>query len=176
MTASQQTTALLVEVIPARPEQEPVLANLLELYAHDFSEIIELELDADGRFGYKHLSLYWTEATRHPFLITVNGKLAGFALVRKGSHVSGAHDVWDVAEFFIARGYRRHRLGMRAAHDVWRKFPGRWEVRVMERNRRAREFWRRAVAEFTGETPEPIAFEKDGELWHVFSFASTEAA
>jgi hypothetical protein len=31
-----------IEVIPARPEQEPILANLLELYAHDFSELMLL--------------------------------------------------------------------------------------------------------------------------------------
>ncbi len=171
MTAS---TSLTVEVVPASPEQEPVLANLLELYAHDFSELIDLELGDDGRFGYKHLSLYWTEDARHPFLATVNGKLAGFALVRRGSHVSGADDVWDMAEFFIVRGYRRLRIGMRAAQEVWKKFPGRWEVRVMERNCRAKEFWERAVAEFTGKAIQPVAFEKDGERWHVFSFEAVE--
>jgi len=33
-----------IEITPARPEQEPVLADLLELYAHDFSEFHDLEL------------------------------------------------------------------------------------------------------------------------------------
>jgi hypothetical protein len=46
-----------IEVIPARPEQEPILANLLELYAHDFSEFRKLELGCDGRFGYGGLPL-----------------------------------------------------------------------------------------------------------------------
>jgi hypothetical protein len=43
------------------PEQELILANLLELYAHDFSEFHELELGSDGRFGYGGLPLYWSE-------------------------------------------------------------------------------------------------------------------
>jgi hypothetical protein len=39
-----------VEVMPAILEDQPVLANLLELYIHDFSEFLSLDLGADGRF------------------------------------------------------------------------------------------------------------------------------
>jgi hypothetical protein len=46
-----------VEVIPAAREQAPVIANLLELYAHDFSEFHPIELGADGKFGYRELPL-----------------------------------------------------------------------------------------------------------------------
>lgn len=52
-----------IAVIPARPEHESILANLLELYAHDFSEFHDLEVGADGRFGYSSLPLYWIEAS-----------------------------------------------------------------------------------------------------------------
>jgi hypothetical protein len=65
-----------IEVIPARSAQEPILANLLELYAHDFSEFHDLELGADGRFGYGGLSLYWNEPGRQPFLVWVDGKIS----------------------------------------------------------------------------------------------------
>jgi len=64
-----------IEIIPARPEQEPVLANLLELYAHDFSEFHDLELGSDGRFGYGGLPAYWSDPGRYPFLVWVEGKL-----------------------------------------------------------------------------------------------------
>src|ERR1700755_2565882 len=96
-----------IELIPAALDQEPILANLLELYAHDFSEFHNVELGADGRFGYKHIPIYWSEPDRHPFLVKVNGKLAGLALVKKGSQFSNRADVWDVGEFFIVRAYRR---------------------------------------------------------------------
>jgi predicted acetyltransferase len=167
---------LSIEVISAAPEQEPVLANLFELYAHDFSEFSNVELGADGRFGYKHLSLYWVEPDRYPFLVKVDGKLAGFVLVKRGSEVSVEKNVWDVAEFFIARGYRRRGVGMKVAHQVWRRFPGRWEVRVLESNPSAREFWRCAVNGFTGEASFPVRVEKGGESWHLFSFESRHAA
>jgi predicted acetyltransferase len=176
MTMRRTTSPADVAVVPALPEQEPVLSNLLELYAHDFSEFTGLRLGADGRFGYEHLPLYWKEPDRHPFLITVDGALAGFVLVRKVSQVSGDVETWDVAEFFIARGYRRLRAGTKAAHEVWRRFPGKWEVRVMNRNRSAREFWARAVGEFLGRTVAPIPYERDGEDWQLFSFESPRAA
>jgi predicted acetyltransferase len=165
-----------VEVVPASPEQESILANMLELYAHDFSEFVDLKLGADGRFGYERLPLYWKEINRYPFLIKAGDRLAGFVFVHRGSEVSHEADVWDVAEFFIVRGLRRLGLGTRAAHEIWKRFPGRWEVRVMERNRKAKEFWGRAIKEFLGEAVEPIHLVKDGRGWHVFSFASKRAA
>lgn len=163
-------TAVEVEVVPAPPEQESVIANLLELYAHDFSEYVELRLGPDGRFGYERLRLYWEEPGRHPFIIRADGQLAGFAFVRKGSEISDDAEVWDMAEFFVARGFRRRGVGMRAARELWRRFPGRWEVRVIDRNRKAKEFWQRAVEEFLGDAVEPTLFAGDGRGWHVYSF------
>ncbi len=115
MTERAETPSPHIEVIPARPEEEPILANLLELYAHDFSEFRDLELGADGRFGYSWLPLYWREPGRHPFLVRVDGKLAGLVLVKRGSEVSGDEAVWDVAEFFVLRGYPRRAIGTQIA-------------------------------------------------------------
>lgn len=173
MAAVQDTSNHVIEIARASPEQKPLIANLLELYAHDFSEFDEMELDATGRFGYEHLPLYWTEATRYPFLVKVNNNPAGFVFVRRGSQISGDDDVWDVAEFFVVRRYRRLGIGTKVAHDVWRKFAGKWEVRVMSGNRQAKEFWNRAINEFNGKANHPVAVEKDGKLWHLFSFEST---
>lgn len=161
-----------VEIIPALPEQQPILANLLELYAHDFSEFIDLKLGADGRFGYERLPLYWTDSNRYPFLIRADGHLAGFVFVRRGSEISSDRDVWDMAEFFIVRGFRRPGLGMKAAHEIWRRFPGKWEVRVIDRNLRAKKFWARAINEFLGKTIEPVLLEKDGKGSSVFHLNS----
>jgi len=161
-----------LEVIPAAPEQAPILANLLELYAHDFSEFHPLDLGENGRFGYRSLPLYWSDPGRHPFLIRLEGKLAGLVLVKKGSEVSGSGAVWDMAEFFVVRGCRRQGIGSRAAHEVWRRFPGPWEVRVMQANVSARHFWAKAISTFAGEAIQPVHIEKAGQCWTVFSFES----
>ncbi len=176
MTKRAEKPSAHIEVIPAGPEQEPVLANLFELYAHDFSEFHDLEIGADGRFGYTPLPLYWSEPGRHPFLVRVEGKLAGLALVKRGSEVSGNGTVWDMAEFFVLRGYRRRGIGTHIAHEVWRRFPGLWEVRVMESNVSAHHFWARAISIFTSEAIHPVRVENGGKSWQLFSFESKRVA
>jgi predicted acetyltransferase len=163
---------LRLEVISAEPDQKPAMANLLELYAHDFSEFLELKIGEDGRFGYPSLSRYWSEPGRYPFLIRMDGSLSGLVLVKKGSEVSGDAAVWDMVEFFVLRGCRGRGVGSLVAHRIWKVFPGAWEVRVMQRNVPARRFWAQAVSTFAGVAIEPVRMEKDGESWDVFSFQS----
>jgi predicted acetyltransferase len=148
-------------------DQQPIVANLLQLYAHDFSEFLDLELGPDGRFNYPPLPLYWTDPNRHPFLVRIEGQLAGFVLVKRES------SIWDMAEFFVVRAYRRRGIGTAVAQDIWKRFPGPWEVRVIQSNRSALQFWQRAVSAFMGQAIQPIHIEKDGNDWKVFSFEST---
>ena len=161
-----------VKLVPAGAEQASILANLLELYAHDFSEFLELELGADGRFGYQHLSTYWSEPGRHPFLVEIDGKWAGLVLVKKKSSLFSDLAVWDMAEFFIVRKHRRRGAGTEITRQIWRRFPGRWEVRVLQSNRAALQFWERAVSSFVGETVLPLIVDKDFQCWHVLTFES----
>ncbi|HEX7239848.1 MAG TPA: GNAT family N-acetyltransferase [Longimicrobiaceae bacterium] len=168
----QKSLPLGVHVLRAEAGEEPVLANLLELYSHDFSEFIDLQLRPDGRFGYPELSRYWREEGRAPFLVRVDGHLAGCVLVAKGSRVTADPRVWDMSEFFIVRGYRRRGLGAAVAHEIWRRFPGSWEVRVLEGNHPARAFWQAAVGAFTGSTAAGRIAELQEKRWRVFSFAS----
>lgn len=160
------------EVIPALPEHEPILARILELYIYDFSDFLEVELHEDGRFEYPHLHLYWEENGRYPFLVKVNGRWAGFVFVRRGSQIHESVDVWDMAEFFIMRKYRRLGVGMRVAQEIWRRFPGKWEVRIMDLNERAKPFWSRAIGGFLGEPNRPTRLDKNGRVWLVHSFES----
>jgi predicted acetyltransferase len=173
---SPENPSVHIELVHATQEQKAIIANLLELYAHDFSEFHHLELGDDGRFGYKHLPLYWSEPDRYPFLIKVDGRLAGLALVKKGSEVSDSDAVWDMAEFFIVRAYRRRGIGMKVAHEVWRRLPEPWEVRVRQSNGAALNFWQRAITTLNGEPIHPTRIEKDGECWYVFAFESKHVA
>ena len=149
-----------LEVIRALPEEQPILANLLELYAHDFSEFHDVHIGADGRFGYPRLPLYWSEPDRHPFLVWWDGQLAGFVLVKRGSEISGDKVIWDMAEFFVLRIHRKRGVGTQVAHDVWTRFPGLWEVRVMQSNGSANQFWARAIAALRARRSIPFTSRK----------------
>jgi predicted acetyltransferase len=172
MIKPREWSSVHLEVIPATFEQQPVLANLLELYAHDFSEFHDVALREDGHFGYADLPRYWSDPGRYPFLVRMDGHIAGFVLVKKGSELTCSDTVWDMAEFFVVRGYRRRGAGTEIAHQVWTRFPGQWEVRVMESNQAAHQFWERAIAEFAGKATPSHRVEKDGRDWLLFSFES----
>jgi predicted acetyltransferase len=172
MADSQYYIPIIVKVTPASSDQEPIIANLFELYAHDMSEFVDIEPGEDGRFGYPHLSAYWKEQDRYPFLIRVRGSLAGFALIQRGLQISNDRHVMDMAEFFIIRRCRRLGVGTTAACDIWKRYPGPWEVRVRDRNHHAKAFWRQAIESLTGHPVQPLFIQKDGESWQIFSFHS----
>jgi predicted acetyltransferase len=159
-----------IEIVPVAVEQKSTLANLLELYSYDFSEFIDLAIGADGRFGYQDLEPYWTDPNRWPFLIHVDGKLAGFSLVRNVAQGRGT--MWDMAEFFVMRGFRKRGVGMRAAMETFTRFSGRWQVRVMRTNGPACRFWTRAVHTFAGDTFRLWYETRQEREWMIFSFNS----
>jgi predicted acetyltransferase len=55
-----------------------------------------------------------------------------------------------LAEFFVAKPYRRRGLGRAVAEATLRRFPGRWNLAVVDANVPAFAFWRTVVAELTG--------------------------
>jgi predicted acetyltransferase len=77
-----------------------------------------------------------------------------------------------MAEFFILRAYRRRKIGTEIAHQVWRRFPGPWQVRVMQANKSALLFWEQAVATFAPGPIHSLTTEKDGESWRVLTFTA----
>jgi predicted acetyltransferase len=165
-----------IQVLAAQSSDEPLMANLLELYLHDLSGFVPSDIGEDGRFGYPYLAAYWQERERFPFLIRVDTKLAGFALVRQGSLLSGDPDVIDMAEFFVLRGWRRRGIGRTAAHALFLHFPGRWDVRVLEANVGALPFWEQIVSSYTRHHFQRTGWVKEGTCWQVFRFVSTSEA
>lgn len=163
-----------VSLSSATPADAIVLANLLELYIHDLSDVfthLELELGPDGRFGYPKLPLYFSELDRRfAYLIRRGPHIAGFALVTRGSPVVEDPDVHDIAEFFVMRRHRRFGVGQQAAALLWRQFPGKWTVRVSEGNAAALVFWSRAVTEFTRGATSEFARAGNPHAWRVFYF------
>jgi predicted acetyltransferase len=153
-----------IRVVAAQQSDQEVLVNLLQLYVYDLSEILLLDVEDTGRFQEIPVDASWTDASRFPFLIRVGERLAGFALVHRRSRLSGSADVWDMAEFFVLRRYRRTGVGREAAHRIFAEHPGKWEVRQLSANAPATAFWRRAISVYTdGRFTEELL---DDERWH----------
>ncbi|HEX5323868.1 MAG TPA: GNAT family N-acetyltransferase [Capsulimonadaceae bacterium] len=150
-----------IEIQEAAYDEKTILRNLLELYEYDESELTGHDLDEHGLFGYKYLDHYWTEEGRHPFLIHVDDKIAGFALVNQHSLLGS--DARVIAEFFILRKYRRHRVGEEAARQVLDRLPGSWEIAQTSYNAGAQAFWKKLIDRYTnGRFTETLL---DNDLW-----------
>jgi predicted acetyltransferase len=136
-----------IEIIDAKNAQN-VVRNLFALYVHDLSEMVGVDIGDDGNFAMPpSFATYWRgpdSPQRHPFLVRANGRLAGFALIKRI-----AADTHDVGEFFILRKFRRSGLGRDVACRLFDGFAGNWEVRELPTNTPAQAFWRRIIGEYT---------------------------
>ena len=139
-----------IELIEVKEREKSILRQLLELYAYDFSEYDNADINEHGFYGYTYFDHYWTEDSRHPFFIKVDGKLAGFILVNEYCYVSKRAGTKSIAEFFVMRKYRRKGIGKIAAIQVFDKFPGKWEVIQHGENEPSKVFWEKVIDEYTG--------------------------
>jgi predicted acetyltransferase len=154
-------------ISPVPLAEKPIIARLLQLYMHDFSEFARAgdpngDVYEDGAFRYRHLDSYWEEAGREPLSFRAEGKIAGFAFV-SGWSASGLATDYSIAEFFVLRKYRRAGVGKRAAIEIISSRPGIWEIPVAQANRPALAFWRSVVASTDGFRVEEMA--GDGRRW-----------
>ena len=152
---------------PSRSDRN-LVRRMMELYLYDFSEFDEADLDEHGHFEYGDLDYFWFEPTHAAFLVTVDGKLAGFVLVDNESLLGGSQR--SITEFFVTRKYRRLGVGKYIAREVFDRLPAQWEVAIIEANKPAEQFWRRVIDEYRqGQFEETIL---DNEEWKglVFSF------
>ncbi|UNK20966.1 GNAT family N-acetyltransferase [Paenibacillus sp. N3/727] len=133
----------------AAKDEKDIFANLMQYYFYDFSEFIDIDVEGDGQFDYyPHLDSYWSEtAIRFPYLLKINGKYAGFALVRQIQTEEKTY--FSMAEFFIMKKYRRSGVGKQVAKELFDLHPGAWEVFQLATNIPAQRFWTKVISEYT---------------------------
>lgn len=132
---------------PALAEDFLALAQMLELYQYELSDIWDQDLDAEGRFGYD-LSRHRLAERFFAHILLVDGHPAGFALVAPAL-VTQKDGCW-MEQFFVLKKYRRAGNGLALARHVLSLHPGAWEIGQVPGNVAARHFWRKVAAEVTG--------------------------
>jgi len=158
-----------VAVLPARPEDKAAIALLFQFYVYDFSEFEDpssdrFDLEPGGDTSTPWLDAYWTEDGRTPLIVRVGGKLAGFVLLNQHSHCGAAID-HNIAEFFVARKFRRGGTGSEVLRLICEGRPGRWEAAIARQNTPALAFWPRAIAALP-DVRDVTTTEGDGEHWN----------
>lgn len=132
-------------------EDQNTVQNLGRFYVYEMSRYCGFlkgwETPENGLFECFDLSRYWKEPNRHPFLIKVDGELAGFVLVNKIG--STPNTDWNVGEFFIISKYQGKGVGRYVAEQIFNQFPGVWETAQIPENTAAIEFWDKFVSRYT---------------------------
>jgi hypothetical protein len=77
------------EIRIALAAERPALFRMLELYQHDLSDVWDQDIDEHGEYGYS-LDQYWSDSTQRPYVILVESKYAGLALVTGAVKAPGA--------------------------------------------------------------------------------------
>jgi predicted acetyltransferase len=128
-----------IELHPAQRDELETIENLMQFYTYDFSEWLPLKLGERGFFNIQPLPDYWRKPATRPFLIRVDGELAGFVTVDDDTHLPGAR--YNIGYLFVARRFRGQGVARFVASTLLSRFPGQWQIFHIEANQPARLFW-----------------------------------
>ncbi|MBM4258898.1 MAG: GNAT family N-acetyltransferase [Deltaproteobacteria bacterium] len=140
-----------LSLIDARvsPIDRTWLTNVYPLYLHDLSEFDDglYHLNEQGLWEPDFLP-YWLGAGTHwPLLLVAESQRVGFALIMQApSAFMQSGREYLLGEFFVLRNLRRTGIGRTAVEIVFARFPGLWELSVLQRNTGALAFWRRLLS------------------------------
>ena len=132
-------------------EDKLLLARLLELYHYEFTAYTDADISEYGCYGYDHIDDYWNEEGRYPYLIRVDGKIAGFALVCPHCNFIKGENVRSIGEFFVMIKYRRMGVGKKVAKEIFDRHKGTWELCYLKNNVSSLEFWKNVLSEYTND-------------------------
>ena len=135
-----------VELRPVSEADRSLIENLFNLYQNDLSAYCSDfdYLDADGYFDRSACRdvLPFGDGV-YGYIITENGKNAGFILMTDGTYALEKCD-YSFQELYLVRPARGRGLALAAAHSLLKR--GRWCLSVYTDNLPARRFWDRLIA------------------------------
>lgn len=140
----------MIELIKAAESEKSVLFNIFEKYFYEFSQWVKTDVEDDGLYHYEWLDCYFTEKKRFPYLIKVDGKLAGLVMVSDYPEVPDEPTDFCLSEFFVMHKYRRCGVGREAVFQVLDKHHGKWQLKCHPHNIASVKFWNTVINEYTG--------------------------
>ncbi len=165
----------------AKPEEKETLRNLFEKYDYEFSQYDLRDVNDQGLYAYAWLDEYFSGGASRAYLMRVDGKLAGFAMVSE--HMDAPERPGDLclSEFFVMHKYRRCGVGALAVQHVLREQKGRWQIKYHPENLASAIFWQRVIAGCTGgnfelveKYPNPECDYDDGTPASMIFFDNSE--
>jgi predicted acetyltransferase len=128
-----------IELHAAQRDELETIENLMQFYTYDFSEWLPLKLGEYGFFNILPMPDYWRNPATRPFLIKVDGELAGFVTVDNQTHLPGAE--YNIGHLFVSRRFRGQGVARFVVSTLLSRFPGQWQIFHIDANQPARLFW-----------------------------------
>jgi predicted acetyltransferase len=137
-----------IELHPAQRDELEIIENLMQFYMYDFSEWLPLKLASHGFFSIQPKTDYWRHPATLPFLIQVDGELAGFVSVDNEIHIPGAEH--NIGYFFLARRFRGQGVAQFVVSALLSRIPGQWQIFHIDANLPAQRFWAGLIPQISG--------------------------
>ena len=165
-----------IKLTAVKREDKEILRNLMEKYDYELSQYGNDDVNKLGLYGFDYLDNYWQEgAKRWAFFISVNGKLAGFAMIISDYfYLDGRETDYVMSDFFVMYKYRNAGVGKFAANYLFDKFKGIWQLNTIDKNIGSIEFWKKVIGDYTDNTYEIFPNEKLGAGHNVFIFTTVK--
>lgn len=137
-----------IELRPAHRDELQTIENLMQFYMYDFSQWLPLKLGEHGFFSIQQKDDYWRNPATQPFLIRVDGELAGFVTVDDDTHTEGAQH--NIGYFFLTRRFRGQGVAQFVVSALLSRLPGQWQIFHIDANLPAQRFWARLIPQLSG--------------------------
>lgn len=136
----------MIKISRASSYDREKIQGMFSYYLYDMSQYTRWEIDDSGRipFDSSILDPYFNREDHYPYLIYSDSELAGFSLLRRYPWDSS---IMDVGQFFILKKFSGQGIGSRAFNLCFKQFTGKWQVRVLDNNIGARDFWLKVIEE-----------------------------
>jgi predicted acetyltransferase len=146
---------LKAHLIPATLADYPMIQNMARFYVYDLSRECGLhypgwEIPADGLYECRDFREYFEGQTNKAFLVKVGDEIAGFVMIDNMEILP--YTDFNMGQFFILAKFQQTGLAYKVATEVFNTFQGTWSVGVIPENKRALNFWRKCIREYTGGT------------------------
>lgn len=159
-----------IEIKKIENKDKSVLGNLFQLYLHDITASLPMEVNEHGLFEYNEIDYYFNGESNHfAYFIKVDNKFAGFVLIDNNFMVLEKKDGnYDFSEMFILNAYKGKGIGKEVAFKIFDMHKGNWEVKPVPKSDGAKRFWERTIKEYTNANYK-TEFPKPNRITFVFN-------
>lgn len=143
-----------IKLTKIESKDKSILQNLFQLYMHDITASLPMDVNEHGLFEYNYLDYYFTEENRYAYFVYVEDKIGGFILVDDDFMVLDEQKdspCYNLSEMFILNAYKKRGVGEVVARQIFDMFKGYWEVRPVPKSEGAKRFWLKSIKNYTND-------------------------